>query len=353
MHVFFTCGREGQYPRNEALVLALQRDFQVTSFTDNHLRRSILSRSIRLFIRVLNSRVLSQSNVLVVGFYGHLLIPMLKMVTRKPILFDVLTSTYDTLCFDRQRFRPNSLAGRTAFHLDRFAFKAAHGVLVDTKAHARFLIDTFGLNEAQVHVLYLGCPDPSTHLPPATPSSRFTIFTVTGFLPLHGLETIVKAASFLPEVHFILAGEGPLLTKIKNEVHQKGLTNVLLPGRIPYHELAAHMSHAEVCLGGHFSKIPKALRVIPNKVFQFLSHGKTTIVGDTPANREVLDHGEHVFMCAPADPEGLAGAINTLMGDKKLRDHLAVSGQRIYQQRLSVAAAAKTLKGILHNVPLS
>ncbi len=157
------------------------------------------------------------------------------------------------------------------------------------------------------------------------------------------MDIIINAAKRLPHIRFILGGKGPLFPKCLEEVNRSRLTNIEFTGPIPYQDLAHYIAQADICLGGHFSDIPKAHRVISNKTFQFLTNAKPVIVGDTPANREVLTHGQDAFMCPTANAQALAQAIETLIGDDTLRKTLGANGRRLYHQRLSVGAAAKIL----------
>ena len=116
--------------------------------------------------------------------------------TRKPILFDAFLSVYDTLCFDRKRFAPSSPAGRLAFWLDRTSCSLGDLVLLDTEAHARYFCDTFGVPPAKVRRLFVGC-DETVFFPRTIQSPQPLVLFYGTFLPLHGIDIIIRAAKLV------------------------------------------------------------------------------------------------------------------------------------------------------------
>jgi len=93
--------------------------------------------------------------------------------------------------------------------------------------------------------------------------------------------------------------------------------------------------------------VPKASRVIATKTFQFLAMGRPTVVGDNPANREVLRHAQTAYLCPMADPAALAAAILELRDDASLRHRIAEGGLALYRQRFTVEATAHALQAVL------
>jgi len=351
--VLFICGREPEYTRNQIILRALKHNFQVVRVTDSS-RPSIL-RNLLVILKLLPNLWKGRDGVFV-GFYGQPLLPIVKLLTREPIIFDAFVSTYDTLCFDRKWFKPNSIGGQLAYWLDRYTCLLADKVLLDTKTHADYFAETFDLPREKLSVLYLGYDD-NTFYPrdvhPTEDPQKFIVFYYGSFLPLQGIEYIIRAAKLLERetaIKFEIAGRGSTYRKIRRLARDLATTNVEFIDWIPYHQLPIAIARASICLGGHFSAIGKAQRVIAGKTYQFLAMGKPTIVGDNPANRELFTHKKNVYMCRMADEEALAAAIMALKDDQRLREQIAAEGFRLVTTTLNTEKLSQNLLSIIEKV---
>ncbi|MEM4725054.1 MAG: glycosyltransferase [Candidatus Hadarchaeum sp.] len=351
--MLFLSGREVEYIRNRVLLDLLQRCCDVTVLTGNG--HNIVVRSIKgLFKWKINRPVY---DVALAGFYGQPIAVVLGLLQRQPIILDAYVSTYDTLCEDRKLFHPHSILGRLAYWMDQKSCQLASLVLTDTRANAEYFSRQFGIPKEKFRVIYVGC-DESLFYPRSDiiPSSSYCeVFYYGSFLPLHGTEVIIQAASLLKEhkdIHFTIGGNGPLFKSVKQQVEKLGLENISLVGWIPLEQLPLYIAQATICLGGHFSTIPKASRVISTKTFQFIAMRKPTIVGDSEAIRELFTHGEHVYAVPMDDPMALANAIRTLARNDVLRYQVASGGYEVFQYHLNVSIANELFHAI-ENVAFS
>ena len=153
--LLFISGREIGYIRNRVLLAALRAHYDVTILTPQLSGTSvrIAAGLTRFLLRPPNY------DVVFAGFYGQPLAIALSRLQHKPIVLDAFVSTYDTLCEDRRRFPPNSLAGRLAFWLDAESCRGARRVLTDTAADAAYLRDTFDVPEVKLTPMYVGCDE--------------------------------------------------------------------------------------------------------------------------------------------------------------------------------------------------
>ena len=349
MHILFLAGREVSYPRNDVLLRALRRLGNVEAITENE-PGSLTMRSLRIGLRAMPRLLSGGYDLVFFGFYGHLLAVTVGRFTRTPILFDAFLSTYDTLCFDRQRFTANSPAGRLAYWLDRAACRLARHVLLDTPQHIDYFVETFALPVDLFSSLPVGCNEELFYPRPFPSAEGIKVLFYTTFLPLHGVDVVLEAAGQLtstPDVCFQILGNGQEYPRMRRLAEERRLTNVSFLPPVPISALPEAIAQADICLGGHFHTNPKADRVIPGKIYQILAMARPLIAADTTANRVLLNHESTAMLCEPDNPDGLAETIRTLSQDADLRQRLASNGRQLYEESASETVITQALSQIL------
>ncbi len=244
-----------------------------------------------------------------VGFAPQLVLPLFgRKLRRKPIVMDFFISVYDTLCFDRKKFRPGSPIGKLLKQLDRRTLQAADLAICDTKAHGAYFCEEFSYPAQRMHTLYLEA-DESIYYPREMPTHEdFTVLYFGSVLPLQGVPVILEAMELLqeePGLKFIFVG--PL-----------GKHNVRKAERIteyidwlPQAALAERIAGADLCLAGHFdSSIMKAKRTIPGKAYIYHAMQKPMILGDNAATHELYSEtDEGIYFTEMGNPRALADTI--------------------------------------------
>jgi glycosyltransferase involved in cell wall biosynthesis len=336
------------YARNRIVSKALTHaGADVTHFADG---RSFLRRTPSL----LGSAVPGKFDVLFVGFPSHSDMPVAAGLARLrgvPTVFDPLTSLWENTVIDRQTAAPGSARALRSRLYDRVACRLADLVLLDTQAHIDFFCDEFRLPLSKFRRVWVGA-DEEIMKPREPPPEQdgFVVFFYGSFLPFQGVEYIVRAAHLLERrghhVRFVLCGEGLTRERARRLGEQLGVQNVEFIPRRPVETLARLMGRSHVCLGV-FGTNAKALRVIPNKVFDALACRRAVITCDTPAIREVLTDRDDIWLCPAGDEEGLADAIETLREDRRNRERVAERGYELFQRRFSTRALAPEIAMIV------
>jgi glycosyltransferase involved in cell wall biosynthesis len=153
---------------------------------------------------------------------------------------------------------------------------------------------------------------------------------------LHGTEYIVRAADKLrneTDIEFILVGKGPDHKRVRNLADDLGVTNIRFIDWLPYEQLPLEIAQSDVCLGGHFSEIDKAKRVIAGKTFQFMAMKKPVVVGDCAGNRELFMDRRNSLFVRMADATSLAKSILELKYNSALREQIAEEGYKTFLER--------------------
>jgi glycosyltransferase involved in cell wall biosynthesis len=271
---------------------------------------------------ILRFLLLPRHDAVVVGYMGQVDVLVLWLFARLrgvPILWDAFLSIYDTVVNDRKMVLPGSLSAKCLYALDFAACRAANKIFLDTKAHALFFEKLFRLPPDSVGRVFVGAETdvfiPGLAAPRKDMAKYFTVLFYGQFIPLHGIEVIIRAAKLFEEagekIQWVIIGDGQEGARIDDLTKNLEVENITRIRWIPYSQLVEWIRMADVCLG-IFGTSDKASRVIPNKVYQIISVKRPLITADTPAIRELLDEGPCVHFVPAGDPQALVSAVRKI-----------------------------------------
>lgn len=250
------------------------------------------------------------------GLLDVLLIAPFARLRAKPVVWDAFLSVYDTTVVDRGLLEPSSRRARLLRWLEKMACRLADVVVLDTQAHARLMADLHMPGSTRFRAIMVGCEDGFRGGPPLAgkPAGRtgMDILFYGQFIPLHGIETIVRAAQKAADRGWTwtLIGKGQESDRIDRLCEAGDWPHIRRVEWMRYDDLADRIGSADVCLG-IFGASRKAASVIPNKVFQILAAGKPLVTRDSPAIRELLRGDEPgIYLVEPSDPDSLLAALD-------------------------------------------
>ena len=87
---------------------------------------------------------------------------------------------------------PTTVRARTTLE-DRMACRLAHTVVLDTAAHCAYFTEQLGVPAAKLRRVWVGADDDMVRPSPLL-TAGFRVFLYASFIPLHGLEHVVRAA---------------------------------------------------------------------------------------------------------------------------------------------------------------
>ena len=295
-----------------------------------------------------------EHDCVIVGYAGYVDVLLARLLKRRRLLVLVaFISLYDTLVLDRAQVKPGSLKGRALKLIDRIAFRAADIVLVDTEEQRRHFAALFRLSADRFRRSFVG-EDDDDFRPRESPNKatgKFEVLFFGTYVPLHGIDVILKAAEILAseeDIVFTVIGNGQLYPALRQLADERDLSKVEFVQRwVGTAELASYLSKADASLG-IFGITPKAARVIPYKVFDALAMKKPVVTRDSPAIRELLTHDETALLCEPGNAGELARSLLRLRDDPALRASIAEAGYERYREhgcpRAVGSALLKTLE---------
>ncbi len=341
MKILYFGSYKPSYPRNKIIIDGLlQNGVEVVECND---RTPSFLRFFKVAWKYLHLK--KDFDAVIVGFPGQEMMFLAKILSRKPIIFDVFTSHYMGYILDRKYFSQGSLRAKYYRFLDRWSCMLADVVFLDTQAHIDFFVREFNLDSKKFKRVWLGA-NPQLHKPrdASRHSGLFSVLFWGNFIPLQGIETIIRAANLLRHepIRFTLIGQGQTQEANKKLAQELQLTNVLFLGRLPDESLVEHIASTDVCLGV-FSSGEKADITIQNKIFESLASRKPMVTIETTALHELLDDGEGVVFCKKADPKDLAEKILELKNNPELRDRIARKGYTLFIEKLTPEKVVRDL----------
>ena len=272
----------------------------------------------------------------------------------KPVVFDPLIGNYLTRVEDYGWWWRKPFAR----YRDRKYFGVADHLLFDTQAHRRWTIDAYGFDESRCHTLYIGAetdvftgPDGSA-ASAKTPGQTLTIGFYGSFVPLQGVEVIVRAMHLLrhrADLRFEIIGNfatRPDITHLRERLPNPNVTYVAY---LPYAELAERVRDFDICLGV-FGASVKADVVIPNKVYHYAAVGRPTITRESRGVAELFAHGRDIYTVPHSDAAALAAAIEVLVADVALRQNLGHAAAALIRERYNAVAVAESFVGIARKI---
>jgi len=291
------------------------------------------------------------ADLVLVGFPGHADVPVVRLAAtrrRTPVVLDAFVALTESAEDRRGPDLPLSVRARVVIE-DRTACRLAHAVVLDTDAHADYFARELGVPRRKLRRVWVGADDDVVR-PTPLPDGGFRVFVYASFIPLHGLEHVVRAAHELERagdpVPIEIMGDGDTAPDVRALATELGVTSIAFRGRRPFTEVVDAMVASHVCLG-IFGTGPKAQRVVPNKVFDALAAARPVVTADTPAAREALTDRAHALLCPPGAPDAIAAALRELRDDAGLRTRLAAGGHEHFRRRFSIDAISSDLAAVV------
>lgn len=342
-----------EYVRTTTLVEALRLIPNIQLFEARNTSKGIL-RYIQTFLKFLKIKFLENPDVYIIGFRGHEIYWILRIFAlRKTFVFDEMMSPYDSLVNERRKFHASHFISRIVYWLEKSILVDADYILTDTNLHAELFNKLFGISKKKIIPIPVGTDEKLFDIENTKAKDFgdiFTVFFYGTFLPLHGVDVILKAAKLLEDlpIKFIIVGgrgKEKALEEFNSLVKELELKNIEHHEWLEFEELPKYIKGADLCLGGPFGGTPQARRVVTGKTYQFLSMGKPTVIGKIDEDFGFIDK-KNCLLVEQNNPVELSQIILWMFNNIDRAKGLGKSGQDVFRNRFSVSPITIKLKQI-------
>lgn len=221
---------------------------------------------------------------------------------------------------------------RWRLRIDRWTNRFVARHVCVSQSVANFSIREGGLPAQRVVVIPNGVDaqrfahaSPADLLPLGISPQAPTVLFVGRLDPQKNPALLVEAAArIIPrrgDVHFVLAGEGPLRESLQQSITEKGLTaNVHLTGR---RSDVPQLLKASSCLA-----LTSDWEGMPNVVLEAMASGRPVVATDVEGVSEVVSSGVHGLLVPRGSVDSFVGALEQLLDDPDAAERLGIAAQQ-------------------------
>jgi len=288
-------------------------------------------------------------DVIIIGYPGYSLVPLARLLTKKPIIFDALCSMYEAEIISRGRYKYNPFRKLKLYFQDWLDFHLADISLVESKAQKKYLMSRYGIDSKKLAVLYTGLNSKLFYSNNKKINHKFTVLFRGRLMPEAGLETVIEAAKLLQDkaIHFLIIGFGIQEKLVGEKIKIYKLKNIeWVKQELPIDILRQRMEQCDISLG-QFSRNSRVDRTIPHKAFESMSMKLPYITAKSVAVAEIMQDSESCLFVQSENPKQLADAIFKLYKDQKLGVKLAQNAYNFYLNNLTPEILAQKMLTII------
>jgi glycosyltransferase involved in cell wall biosynthesis len=185
----------------------------------------------------------------------------------------------------------------------------------------------------------------------------FVVFFIGSFHPWQGVADlpaiIAETAERIPDVKFIIVGDGPLHGDVLKRVTDAGFGEpTVFLGRQPHARLPYLMAAADAGLAPFNDEYYPPLRKFgffwaPTKVLEYAASGLPVVTANYPVLDEIIPPGRAGILVTPGEPAAYAEALTELAADPKKRETMGTFAEKHVKKNYGWKRHAEKLEGFI------
>ena len=223
-----------------------------------------------------------------------------------------------------------------ARRLERFLYARANHLLVNSPAYRDYLIG-LGIPAAKISFIANGVDPDMFHVKPSAGGLRDEfqlqnkyLVTYAGAMGMaNNLEVVLEAATMLsdvPDVHFLMVGDGKDRPKLEELAQEMNVKNVTFTGSRPKSQMPEILAESDVCLAV-LRDIPMFRTTYPNKVFDYMAASRPVVLAIDGVIRQVIEAADGGIPVPPGNPQAMANAVRTLFSNRPRSEQMGRSAR--------------------------
>lgn len=210
--------------------------------------------------------------------------------------------------------------------LNRFVLKRTRGLVVTNTIKMERLANEYEFpknrmlrqpNAVDPHVFEIAETKAEARQKLGLPADRTTALYAGHLFSWKGVDTLVRAAQFLPEniwIYFV-GGTPEDRARLQNIVREEKLSRIEFLPHQPHEKIPLYLKAADVLvLPNTATQEASRVETSPVKLFEYLASGTPIVASDIPSVREIVTESEVRFARAD-DPKSFAEAIAAVISD--------------------------------------
>jgi glycosyltransferase involved in cell wall biosynthesis len=219
-----------------------------------------------------------------------------------------------------------------------------------SQAVAAQLRSPYGVPARKVVVVPNGIPLRVSASPPLSLRADLTrgrggpvVLTAARLDRQKGHEHLLRAAALVPQATFVLAGDGPLRSRLAELARILGVADrVLFLGHRD--DVPALLASCDVFV------LPSLYEGLPLSLLEAMASGRPTIATDVAGSNEVVRHAVSGLLVPPADATAMADAIRRVLADPVEAERLGRAGRERVEREFSVERMVRGVEAVYDEV---
>ena len=183
-------------------------------------------------------------------------------------------------------------------------------------------------------------------------SQKFLVTYAGAMGMANNLEVVLEAAALLtdlPDVHFLMVGDGKDRAKLEQLAGETGVKNVTFTGSRPKSQMPEVLAESDVCLAV-LRDIPMFRTTYPNKVFDYMAAARPVVLAIDGVIRQVIEAADGGIPVPPGNPQAMADAVRALHANRERCRQMGESAREYVVKFFDRNQQAQQFGDLVHNI---